>query len=145
MSQVLPQLFVGPIDHIYDAEFLTENNITHIVSIFDMDVVTRAMVDRHVKHMWIQMYDTDETPIYEVFEKTTAFIKAGLAKGGGVYIHCFVGVSRSPTIVAAYLIKERGMTAEETLDHLRRVRPIVDPNDGFKAALRRWEADQPLV
>jgi protein-tyrosine phosphatase len=139
MSEILPNLWLGPIDHIHDREFLTENNITHIVTLFEMDIVTQAMVDLHVKQMSIRIHDVDYVPIYDYFMQCCEFIKEGLSACGGVYVHCYAGMSRSPTIVAAYLIKEQGMTADEALKYLREKRPIIDPNNGFRAALLRWE------
>lgn len=49
---------------------------------------------------------------------------------GKVVVHCYQGVSRSATIVAAFLMLKRGMSAEEALKTLRKKREIF-PNEGF--------------
>lgn len=72
------------------------------------------------------------------FEPIAAFIDRGRASGG-VLVHCYAGVSRSATLVAAYLILRRGMTLQEALDTLRAARPTVQPNPGFLAQLRALE------
>ena len=138
MSLILPNLWLGNLDILHDAEFLTENNITHVISLLEIEVTTWQMVKRKIKQMSIKIYDADDAPIGDVFEATTAFIDNALTEGGAVYVHCLMGMSRSPTIVAAYLIKKHGMTAKEAIDYLQSLRPIVDPNPGFRDALEKW-------
>lgn len=69
-----------------------------------------------------------------------------------ILIHCWQGVSRSPSIVAAYYIKAHcsssshaythtsGITAEKAIDFIRSRRPCVNPNQGFIRQLRQYEA-----
>ena len=44
----------------------------------------------------------------------------------------YAGISRSSSIVIAYLMKEHGVPMVEALNHTRRRRPIVFPNPGFQ-------------
>ena len=138
MSEILPGLFLGGLDPTYDFEFLRSAGITHVLSIFEADHSTHAMVTCGVLHMTIKMYDSDAEPIYDVFERACAFIEDAQTSGGAVYVHCLMGISRSPTLVAAYLMKTKLMTATEALTFLVQRRSIVCPNDGFRAALERW-------
>jgi len=139
MSLVLPNLWLGNLDLTRDFEFLRENKISHVITLLEHDYTSVELVTQGVIHMRIQIYDYDDEPIYDVFERTCDFISNALKKGDCVYVHCMMGISRSPTIIAAYLIKCCEMTAREALDHLQNVRPIVSPNDGFLKALDRWE------
>ena len=140
MSEILPGLFLGGIDPTYDFDFLRSAGITHVLSIFEADHSTHAMVTRGVLHMSIRLYDSDTEPIYDVFEQACAFIEDALNSGGAVYVHCLMGISRSPTLVAAYLMKHKVMTSDAALKFLVERRPIVSPNDGFRAALERWNS-----
>lgn len=38
------------------------------------------------------------------------FIKQALEQGGSVFVHCYAGVSRSATILVAYLMAEHQMS-----------------------------------
>jgi protein-tyrosine phosphatase len=49
------------------------------------------------------------------------------------------GISRSTSMVIAYLIKEKGMGFEEAFAFCKEKRPIVHPNSGFKKQLRELE------
>lgn len=56
-----------------------------------------------------------------------------------VLVHCSAGISRSPTLVLAYMIKNENLTVEEALKKMRSLRSIIDPNFSFIAQLRVWE------
>ena len=140
MSEILPNLWLGPLGITYDKDFLKENNIRRVVTVFEECHRTAVLVDLKIESMYIQLYDKDDSPIGDSFTRAVAFIDEALQKGEGVYVHCFAGVSRSPTIVAAYLIWSRNMTAQNALDHIFERRPIIDPNDGFRQALFEWES-----
>ncbi|KAK3440882.1 hypothetical protein EUGRSUZ_B01140 [Eucalyptus grandis] len=59
--------------------------------------------------------------------------------GGGVLVHCFVGKSRSVTIVVAYLMKKHGMSLSQALEHVKSRRPQASPNSGFMSQLQDYE------
>jgi len=49
-----------------------------------------------------------------------------------------MGISRSATVVCAYLIAEEGMTGPAAIDFVREKRPIVCPNMGFRQQLDEY-------
>jgi atypical dual specificity phosphatase len=57
-----------------------------------------------------------------------------------VLVHCMAGMSRSATIVCAYLLATTPMNTQETISFVRSKRPIIRPNYGFEKQLRFWEA-----
>jgi protein-tyrosine phosphatase len=57
-------------------------------------------------------------------------------------VHCQQGVSRSPSIVIAYLIRNHGMSYESALAFVRRKRACVKPNPGFAQALVEWVSEK---
>ncbi len=56
-------------------------------------------------------------------------------------VHCFAGKSRASTITLSYLILELGLPLKEALLHLKKRRPIAQPNSGFMAQLVKLEFD----
>ncbi|KAK7200993.1 putative dual-specificity protein phosphatase [Novymonas esmeraldas] len=56
-----------------------------------------------------------------------------------VAVHCLVGVSRSASIVIAYLVKKYGVSRDEAMEFIRCTRPVVQPNPGFQRQLTIWE------
>lgn len=61
--------------------------------------------------------------------------------GKKVLVHCAAGVSRSSSLVLGYLITFRGMTLRQAHDHLKAVRPIIRPNNGFWKQLVELETE----
>jgi len=57
-----------------------------------------------------------------------------------VLVHCLAGMSRSATIVCAYLLATTSMNTQETISFVRSKRSIIQPNYGFEKQLRSWEA-----
>lgn len=57
-------------------------------------------------------------------------------------VHCAQGISRSVTLVAAYMISRQHLSVQESLDRIRQVWPRASPNLGFVASLRALEQCQ---
>ena len=70
-------------------------------------------------------------------ERAADFTARALAMGGGVYIHCIAGMSRSVTIALAYLVKHGGFTLRGAYERCRARRYIIDPNKTFLCEIVR--------
>jgi protein-tyrosine phosphatase len=70
-------------------------------------------------YLTIQTADQESQDLKSLFQRTSAFIESGV-RAGGVLVHCFAGVSRSSTVVAAYLMDRHEMTAQDALRLVRR-------------------------
>jgi protein-tyrosine phosphatase len=68
------------------------------------------------------------------------FLEEELGKGGKVYVHCWEGLGRSPTLVAAYLVKT-GLTPDEAWKMIRRVRPFIRPTKAQQERLIEFAAE----
>lgn len=86
--------------------------------------------------------DTETTNIAEHFVPTARFIDAALDNGQGVLVHCQAGVSRSTTLVAAFLMQKLGLNVEQAVDKIRSVRPQVEPTQFFLLQLEMFERCQ---
>lgn len=78
--------------------------------------------------------------IYEHFNRVYLIIETAIKSGKNVLVHCAAGISRSPTLVAAYLLlSQQYQSAEEAIEYLKKMRPIVNPNMGFERQLEELE------
>ncbi|EIN08594.1 hypothetical protein PUNSTDRAFT_114048 [Punctularia strigosozonata HHB-11173 SS5] len=127
MNEVVPGLWIGDIQSASDAEALRSKNIHSILS------AMRGRVSIHPTfiHQQIAVDDEEEADILPHLVPAISFIQAELEKGRGVLVHCQAGMSRSATIVAAYLMYSQNIDATTALAQLKQARPIVQPNDGF--------------
>ncbi|KAF2208195.1 hypothetical protein CERZMDRAFT_3784, partial [Cercospora zeae-maydis SCOH1-5] len=87
----------------------------------------------------IDIEDDESQNLAKWFKRTNAFIHRGLREGGGVFVHCAMGVSRSATIICAYLMWRFGVGRDEALEWLRRGRGRCNPSDGFWEQLGVYE------
>lgn len=85
-------------------------------------------------HRLIVDDDLYET-IKDYFVSVHEIISKAIEQGKNVLVHCAQGVSRSPTLVAAHLMLENRINAEDALGYIRHKRLIIEPNMGFEHQL----------
>jgi hypothetical protein len=69
-------------------------------------------------------------------EAAVEFMNTALSGGGSVLVHCAAGVSRSSTVVAAWLLANNlAPSPAEAIEVMRAARPIVSPNESFAEQL----------
>jgi protein-tyrosine phosphatase len=56
-------------------------------------------------------------------------------------VHCWAGVSRSATIVIAYLMRKNKWPLETAMDYVKQKRNFINPNHGFLAKLKDFETN----
>lgn len=61
--------------------------------------------------------------------------------GGKVLVHCEAGISRSPTICMAYLMKTKRFRLEEAFDYIKQRRSLISPNFSFMGQLLHYETE----
>ncbi len=64
-----------------------------------------------------------EPPSLESLERAASFVQAEVRSGRKVLVHCLAGQGRTMCVLAAYLIKEKGVEPEEAIRTLRAMRP----------------------
>lgn len=139
-DEVYPGIFLGDRRAAMDKENLKVLGITHVIncsqgqrSIF-VNTDAKFYKDMGIKFYGIKATDTESFDISKYFRPTANIIHQALEKGGKLLVHCVSGVSRSATIVIAYLMLKRRMTFKEAIKTVREKRRIC-PNDGFMTQL----------
>lgn len=77
------------------------------------------------------------TPSLEDLERCVAWIDEQIAAGRGVAVHCFAGIGRTGTILAAWLVSQ-GMEPDAAMEELRRLRPGSVETRGQADCVRRF-------
>ncbi|KAK0241705.1 hypothetical protein EDD85DRAFT_902245 [Armillaria nabsnona] len=131
MDEIIPGLWVGDLPSALNVELLKKNHIFSILSAMRGRITIHETFVRHQ----ILLDDTEEADIMIHFLPSITFIQAELDKGRSLLVHCQAGMSRSVTIVAAYLMYTRHLTPEAALELIRKSRPNIDPNPGFLVQL----------
>ncbi|CAF1446882.1 unnamed protein product [Adineta steineri] len=129
-------LYHGTINHASNMKLLRDLNIRHIINICHVPLDREIIKNFNV--LWVNIQDEDDVDINQYFEKTNDFLLSCKEKKEKVLVHCQMGISRSSSIVLAYLMKYHHDTLMKAYDFLLDRRPISCPNPGFLIQLIRY-------
>ena len=128
INEVADNLYVGNISTATNKELLQEKGITHVINILSQRF---EPYPSDFEYMHIHAYDVINWTLIYNFQATNLFIRDALKDGGKVYIHCMCGVSRSISILLAYLMTQSTKSLDVLLKEVQAVRPVANPNPGF--------------
>ncbi|CAK8563552.1 unnamed protein product [Lathyrus sativus] len=129
-------LFLGSIGSAGNKVGLKNVNVTHVLTVAGK--IAPAHPGDFVYKV-IDVADKEYTNLTQYFDGCFEFIDEAKKNGGCVLVHCYAGRSRSVTIIVAYLMKYRGMSLSEALQHVKNKRPKAAPNRGFIRQLEEFE------
>ncbi|KAK0405197.1 hypothetical protein QR680_017848 [Steinernema hermaphroditum] len=140
------------IDHLYLSDAgsviglrskrnLSEHQITHVLTISASPINDDKKVEG-VSYMFVFALDMlcQDLLGNNLLESTLSFIEDAIEEGGNVLVHCEAGVSRSVTVVAAYLMRKFEWPVEKAILFVQHARPIAGPNPGFMRQLNVFRA-----
>jgi len=127
---------VGSIRDSRDKEQLAKNNITHILTIHEDP--REGGVDG-IKYLLFTASDNSAQEIKKFFAESIDFIHDARLNNGNVLVHCLAGISRSTTLVIAYIMTVIEMPWYEALNAVRGARRGCNPNFGFQRQLQAYE------
>jgi predicted protein tyrosine phosphatase len=87
------------------------------------------------EYLQIKINDRPSEPLSVHLPRTYDFIQES---PGPVYIHCQMGISRSPSVVIAYVGQRFNMSFDEAYEVVENRRPCIMPNHGFKLQVKEY-------
>uniref|UniRef100_A0A3B4UUR5 protein-tyrosine-phosphatase n=1 Tax=Seriola dumerili TaxID=41447 RepID=A0A3B4UUR5_SERDU len=139
VSPILPFLFLGNERDAQDLDLLLRLNIGYVVNVTTH--LPLYHVNSGLRYKRLPATDNSKQNLRQYFEEVFEFIEEAYQSGQGVLVHCQAGVSRSATIVIAYLMKHTLMTMTDAYKYVRSRRPVVSPNLNFMGQLLEFERD----
>ncbi|VDO04354.1 unnamed protein product [Rodentolepis nana] len=136
-TAVLPHLLIGCQADAMSAEVCADFGVTHVIN-----VSADGEMSPHVascRFLRIPIHDNGKADIVQYFDKAFAFLDSAKRSGGRVLIHCFAGISRSPTLAIAYLMHNQRITFDEAYNRVKLLRPKISPNFNFIGQLTDFE------
>jgi len=142
-DQVFPGLFLGDGSTALSLQVLRGLGITAVLNAAQGTMTEWNYVNTKasyyakdkIRFLGVPAIDFKHYPIHQHFEESSDFIDEELRiRRGKVFVHCAQGISRSATLVIAYLMSKQNMTVQEAIETVRPKR-FIAPNEGFTEQL----------
>ncbi|HVN19120.1 MAG TPA: dual specificity protein phosphatase family protein [Dongiaceae bacterium] len=143
-TAITPALLVGPHPStVEDFDYLKSESVTAILSLLsaedsarlalraDIEAAKAAMVYRNVP-----VNDFDDLDLKQKLPVCVDTLLELLREGHKVYVHCTAGVTRSPTVIAAYLHTQLHWPLEEAIQRIQVLRSCCPRGDLIRLYLR---------
>ena len=137
IDEIIPHLYLSGDDAATNKEILDKHKITHVLN---LTTNVQNKFEPELTYMKVKIYDLVDQKICEHFKSTFEFINNALKEGGSLLVHCNAGISRSATIVIAYLMQKRLFNGfDSAYEHVKSKRFKINPNRGFIKQLYEFE------
>lgn len=134
--EIIPSLFLGDYSSASKRDALKERKVTHIINCAR---IARKWFPEDFTYHHLEIDDHPMEDILTHLDRCCAIINEARQGGGAVLVHCMAGISRSASVVVAYLVKFEKMPLPEALRHAKEIRTVVNPNPGFMQQLEWYE------
>lgn len=132
-SRITDHIYLGSDAVAKNREVLRENGITHVLNCVGF-VCPEYFKDELVyKTLWLHDSPSEDITsiLYDVFD----YFEDVREQSGRVLVHCCQGVSRSTSLVIAYLMWSKKQTFEDAFQYVKAARGVTNPNMGFACQL----------
>jgi len=139
-SQITNSIFIGSnvCCRIHFDKRLLNKSITADVSLEEERLDTPYGAEFFI---WLPVKDK-HAPTKAQLDFGTDVINSLVKLNKKVYVHCMYGHGRSPTLVAAYLIKYQNMSVSEAIGLIKTKRPVVHLEEIQIIALGEFEKNK---
>ena len=104
-----------------EVDWLVSQGIKSIITVRE-EPLPKEWISEGIDYFHLPVDDFD-SPTPEDIERAITFIEQQVAANKPVTVHCAAGKGRTGVILAAYLVKAKGMGAAASIDRIRELRP----------------------
>lgn len=141
MSKITNLLYVG---NYGNAAHLLDENLEGIRAVLNVSTEPPYQHHRDIQYRDVPFHDGYEIPLHE-FSEALAFLRFQHELGHKTLVHCAAGISRSPSVVAAFLHHSKQFDLDLAFNLIRKCRSIVQPHPlivrSIKKHLHVWPYD----
>ena len=132
------------IDGLYLSDYSGAFNISHLVKykITHIVVCARELECRFpedFEYLHLELDDLPKSSIVPYLNLVTDFIHSALQSDNTVLVHCAMGISRSPSIVIAYLMRYHCLSYSDALTLVTKCHASTRPMPNFQKQLQHYE------
>jgi protein phosphatase slingshot len=143
-TYIIDNIYLGSAYNASNYELLKSYNIKYIINI--TNEISNHFPDDFV-YFNFKILDNNKDRLFDFLEESLKLIKEYQKNNdGSILIHCFMGASRSATVVAHYLIKEHDLTPDLAIVFLKEKRITVNlTNRLYNDLCEKYEKDKLLL
>ncbi|PIA38923.1 hypothetical protein AQUCO_02700246v1 [Aquilegia coerulea] len=132
-SKVADHIYLGGDSVARNRDILRQHGITHVLNCVGFVCPEYFKSDLVYKTLWLQDSPSEDITsiLYDVFD----YFEDVREQEGRVLVHCCQGVSRSTSLVIAYLMWREGQSFDDAFQYVKAARGIANPNMGFACQL----------
>ncbi|VDM94974.1 unnamed protein product [Thelazia callipaeda] len=138
-SQILPFLYLGSQQDAMDSGVLSRYGIKYVINL-SVSCPQPDALQQEGHFMRIPVNDTYQEKLLPHFEAAFKFLDGVCERGSVALVHCLAGISRSPTLAIAYMMRRNNWTSEQAYRYVKERRPSISPNFNFMGQLLEYEA-----
>lgn len=137
-SKIIDNLYLGSSFNAYSLTELNDKKVNVIINITD-DIDNFFADDSNFTYYKFPIKDNNEDDITDILNHTFNIIKYHLNKGDCILVHCFMGASRSASVIIHYLMKTNNISYDRALQYVIEKRNVVNLSELFELTLRKLE------
>lgn len=136
-TKILDFLYLGSQENALCKQSLDKLSITYVLNVSITCPKAEFITDANF--LRIPINDSHSAKIICYFDVAFKFIEKCRKANKKVLVHCLAGISRSPTLAIAYLMKHMRMRNDEALNFVKDKRSTISPNFNFLGQLTEYE------
>eukprot|EP00744_Colponema_vietnamica_P011546 GILI01016240.1.p1 GENE.GILI01016240.1~~GILI01016240.1.p1 ORF type:complete len:197 (-),score=31.00 GILI01016240.1:346-936(-) len=133
MHEIIPNLFIGSDTDAKNEETLKDHEVRVIVNCSPQD--SSCYFPDQFEYEVLDWEDTDRQDIAKDLERVADVIDKKLEDNIPVMVHCFMGISRSSSVIIGYLFLKRSMTLYDAFKATKEKKTVIRPNLSFMRQL----------
>jgi hypothetical protein len=134
MSEVMKGLWISGYDILKSKEWFNYIAPTHILNCAE-ELSPTYLDPKVVVHKIPLIDDVDEEAVHQILEGAD-ILRKWISPTNHVVVHCKAGISRSATVILAWMILYNSFSYNEAFDRLREARNIIQPNPFYTDILK---------
>jgi len=139
-SQILPFLYLGSQEDALSTKVMQDNHITHVINVSTTGQKAPFLDGKDDEHfLRIPVIDCLNAQLLPYFDQAYSFIEKARQDNGRVFIHCLAGISRSPALAMAYIMRHLNLSADDAYRYIKARRSYISPNFNFLGQLYEYE------